>query len=152
MINNIDPSLIDPITGMTPDGINTKELFLIASWKKTVAATLLTTAIWVIATYLTTPTDDDTLINFYNKIKPGGKGWNAVIENARAQNITIERSSTNISAQLLSFVVGTITVYAALFATGNWIYGDSFPAIICTLLAIGGSVFLFYTWNKLMKD
>ncbi len=118
------------------------------SWQTLVIGAILTTIVWVIATYLTTPTDDETLINFYKKIKPGGPGWNEVIVKAKAQGVNLDRPKENLPLQIVSFMVGTIAVYSALFATGNWIYGNTTPAIICTVLAIGGAIFLTQTLIK----
>ena len=36
---------------------------------------LATIVIWVAATYLTPPESEETLDNFYRKIRPAGKGW-----------------------------------------------------------------------------
>ncbi len=122
------------------------------SWEKIVLGALLTTLTWVAATYLTPPTNDDTLINFYQKIKPGGNGWNVIIQKAKSQNIILEKSNENLPIQFLSFIVGTITVYAALIATGLWIYGTTIPAAVCTVIAIGGTYFLIKTWGNLTRD
>jgi SSS family transporter len=121
------------------------------SWHKIILGAVLTTLTWVIATYITPPTDDETLIKFYQKIKPGGNGWNAVIKKANDKGIAVQHSETKIPIQLLTFVIGTITVYSALFATGNWIYGKVGPAVICTVLTIAGAIFLFSVWNRLKE-
>ena len=121
-------------------------------WHKIIIGATVTTLIWVLATFITPPTDDKTLINFYKKIRPGGSGWKPVLAKAAAQGIELEKSKTNVSLQLACFVVGTITVYAALFATGNWIYSATVPAIICSVVAIGGGLFLFNVWDKLKES
>lgn len=120
-------------------------------WEKLVLGAVLTTIVWVAATYLTPPTNWDTLINFYKKIKPAGKGWEVVREKAAERNIPLEASRENLPLQLTGFVVGTLTVYAALFATGNWLYKNEGTAILLTIAtAIGGYV-LFWIWRKLEK-
>lgn len=122
------------------------------NWEKIVLGAVLTTLTWVIATYLTPATDDETLIKFYQKIRPGGNGWNPIIQKAKDRGIEIQKSQTKIPIQLLSFIIASITVYSALFATGNWIYGKTSPALICTVIAIGGGIFLFSVWNRLKED
>ena len=47
----------------------------IAGWMKIVYGACITTIVWVIATYVTPPDNDETLQNFVNKINPGGPGW-----------------------------------------------------------------------------
>ena len=122
------------------------------SWEKIVYSAVLTTAIWVGTTFLTAPTDEMTLIKFYQKIKPGGNGWEPIIKKARARGIILDKANVQLPLQLLCFVVGTISVYAALFATGNWIYGNYTLAIGLTALAVLGSLFLMKSWGKIVGD
>ncbi len=119
------------------------------NWEKLVLGAVLTTLTWIIATYLTPTTNEDTLIDFYKKIRPAGNGWNPIIQKAHDRGIVLEKSSEKLPLQLLSFLTGTITVYAALFASGFWIYGETMNAIICTVLAILGGFTLFNFWNKM---
>ncbi|MEM9884846.1 MAG: sodium:solute symporter family protein [Bacteroidota bacterium] len=119
------------------------------NWEKLVLGAVLTTITWVLATYLTPATDENTLINFYQKIKPTGNGWNPVIEKARDKGVNLEASGEKLPLQLLSFITGTIGVYAALFATGFWIYGETTNAMICTALAILCGGLLSRIWGKM---
>ena len=121
-------------------------------WEKMVYGAVLTTIIWVAATFLTKPTNEDTLISFYQKIRPGGNGWNPIIEKAKAKGIVIKKGNARFPLQILSFLVGTTTVYAALFATGNWIYGNYTLAGGLTLLTLVGSLFLIKSWSKLVEE
>ncbi len=121
-------------------------------WETIVIGALLTTLVWVTATFFTSPTDDDTLINFYQKIRPSGPGWLAVITKAKAKGIGIRQEKNQLPLELLCFVIGSITVYAALFATGSWIYGRFLPAFILTIVAILGGAFLLYAWGLLKTD
>jgi len=123
-------------------------------WMKTVTGAVLTTLVWVISTYLTPPSDDKTLRNFYRLIKPAGPGWNMVIEKAALDNEPIEPIShkDELPLGILLMVIGSVTVYGALFASGNWIYGDFIPAIIFTFVTAIGSFVLFKTWNKIKTE
>lgn len=152
MMNNIDADSIDRATGLTSEGINPRDLFLMEGWKKTVVGTLLTTAIWVIATFFTRPTSDETLRKFYRLIKPGGKGWDAVIAKANAEGDPMIKEQGQLPLELLCFVIGTITVYAMLFATGNWIYGNMVLGASLTAVAALGAYFLFWAWGQLKTE
>ena len=123
-------------------------------WMKTVSGAVLTTFVWVISTYLTPPSDDKTLRNFYRLIKPAGPGWNMVIKKAALDNEPIETIShkDELPLGILLMVIGSVTVYGALFASGNWIYGDFIPAIIFTIVTAIGSYVLFKTWNKIKTE
>ncbi len=131
------------------DGLGIMEL---AGWQKTVSGAILTTITWVAATYFTAPTDDKTLRKFYRLIKPGGNGWDAVINKANAEGDTMKKEHGQLPFEILCFVVGCITIYSALFATGNWIYGNTMPALILTGLTGLGLFFLITAWGKLQHE
>ncbi|MEL7338972.1 MAG: Na+:solute symporter, partial [Bacteroidota bacterium] len=116
---------------------------------KVIYGALLTTAVWIAATFFTPQTDEETLRNFYRKIRPGGPGWDAVIERSRNADTPLEKSQGQLPLELACFLIGSVTVYAALFATGFWIYGETTSAMIASGLAIGGGIFLFRVWNQL---
>ena len=117
-------------------------------WKTIVTGALLTTIIWIVATFLTPATDEETLRTFHQKIKPGGNGWNAVLDRAKTQGITMEPGEGGLALGVLCMLIGTFTVYAALFATGNWIYGNTSTALIMTVISIVGGIFLFKVWDR----
>ncbi|MDW3645981.1 MAG: sodium:solute symporter family protein [Bacteroidia bacterium] len=127
-------------------------IFELAGWEKVIYGAILTTATWVIATYFTPPDDDETLRSFYIKIRPGGPGWNAVIERAEAEGVSIKRHPGQLPLEILSMFVGVFTVYAALFATGFWIYGETSNGILCTCLTVLGGALLFRNFNRIEAD
>jgi Na+/proline symporter len=118
------------------------------SWQTIIIGAALTTIIWVIATFITPTTDDETLIRFYQRIRPAGGGWTYIKEKAVTQNIVLEDSKENLPLQLTGFVVGTLTVYAALFATGSWIYQETSTAIGLTVATGVGGAALLWIWRR----
>ena len=92
---------------------------------------------------------DSILINFYKKIKPAGRGWDTVKAIAKERNIHLEPSEEKLPLQLVSFVIGTVTVYSALFAMGNWIYGNTSTAILLTVITLAGTFFIIRNWRKI---
>ncbi len=122
------------------------------AWQTISISALLTTLSWVIAAYVTTPTDDATLRKFYSLIQPGGNGWDPVIEKAQSEGIDLVKEQGRLPLEILCMLVGCVTVYAALFATGNWIYGNISTAGMLSLLALSGGLFLFKAWEQLQID
>lgn len=98
-------------------------------WEKPIAVGL-TTAIWAIAVLLTPPVDPERLASFKEKIKPSG---------------------TPFGLAIVAVVLGCLTVYAALFATGWWIYGESTQASVATGICLVSSVLLAFVTHKLLK-
>lgn len=122
------------------------------AWHKTVFGAVLTTLVWVVAAYLTPPTTDEKLIDFYQRIRPGGPGWGPVIAKAQSRGIALPSNKGQLPLEILCFLIGCFTVYAALFATGYWIYGDTSAAIIASIGTGLGGLFLFRSWGKLQTD
>ena len=118
-------------------------------WQKTVFGAILTTITWIIATYLTPKTSDETLRGFYKLIKPAGPGWDAVLNKAKAEGITINKEAGQLPLEILAMVIGCISIYAALFATGFWVYHETLPAVIATGVAIFGAAVIFKILGKL---
>ena len=83
-----------------------------------VATVAATTVIWVVVTFLTTPTDHATLVSFYKLVRPAGPGWKAIRGETGAPS-----SPDSLPQALLGWVLGIAFVYAALFGTGSFLYG-----------------------------
>jgi len=114
--------------------------FNIEDWQKIVLGSMLTSAIWILATFLTPPDDDQTLKTFVNKINPGGPGWK--------KYSTIESETpSSISRGVLSMFLGCIVVYGALIGTGQLLYGYMFLGSSIYLVIIIISVLLFKVWK-----
>ncbi len=94
-----------------------------------VAGVGITTVGWLAVTFLTPPADKETLQSFYEKIRPMGRGWRKVVRVDAVQGEGGE--GENLAAGLLAWFLGCLTVYAALFGTGYFLYGARLLAMAC---------------------
>ncbi|MEM9919088.1 MAG: sodium:solute symporter family protein [Bacteroidota bacterium] len=125
----------------------------LADHVKLIAGITLTTIGWLVVTFATSPTERGTLVRFYKLIRPASGGWQPVIEEAQ-QNGEMTAQEVNpgkLPLQILGMLVGCFTVYAALFGTGFWLYGQTTGAAIAGLIAVGGGLSLFRIFGQL-KD
>ncbi|GAA0722721.1 Na+:solute symporter [Aquimarina litoralis] len=99
-------------------------------YQELVIGVILTTISWIAATLLTKPTENETLIKFYNKVKPFGIGWNGFKHEIKKDNITLDDSSDRFTIDLASMLLGVLLVYCSLFGTGYLIYGNLVSALI----------------------
>ena len=118
---------------------------------KLLAGVGITTLAWVAVTFLTAPSSQETMLRFFKLIQPSPTGWKPVIEKGIA---TGELDSNEIIPgklpnQILGMFLGCALVYAALFASGYWIYGNFVPAIICTLFAAVSGYLMIKNWDKI---
>lgn len=113
----------------------------------------ITTALWMLVTFLTAPTEQSTLIGFYKLIRPHAKGWKPVIETGIAEK-QLDANHTPVYGQLpleiLSMVAGCFAVYGALFATGFFLYGEYLSGFVSTLLSLASGWIIARNWQKVL--
>ncbi len=113
----------------------------------------VTTAFWMLVTYLTTPTEQSTLLGFYKLIRPHAGGWKPVIERGIREN-KLEADHIPLSGQLpleiLSMVAGCFAVYGALFATGFFLYGEVASGMISVAVSTVSAIIIYRNWKKVL--
>lgn len=111
----------------------------------------VTTGAWLLVTLVTRPDDAKTLRSFYRLIRPGGPGWNPVLEKAAADNdpITETAPKGDLPRGILCMVAGCLAVYSAVFAAGFYLYAQWTPAVVFTVLAVAGTLWVVRLWDKL---
>ena len=122
-----------------------------AGHKQLLIGVSVTTIGWLLVTFLTRPTDQKTLVNFYKKIQPAKVGWMPVIEDGlKRQTIqTSDVQTGKLPIQILCLFLGSIMVYAALFCVGYWLYGQTSDAILATVISVVCGGALMSLWKKL---
>ncbi|MGM0545849.1 MAG: sodium:solute symporter family protein [Bacteroidota bacterium] len=126
----------------------------VTGWEELIIGVIITTIGWVGVTFATRPTDKETLVNFCKVARPGGPGWQKVIEQARDEGKDtepLEDEAWRVPQGMLCMILGCIAVYGTLFATGYWIYGKWILASVITVVVLISSVMLFKAWRKLIK-
>ncbi|WP_340077535.1 sodium:solute symporter family protein [Leptobacterium sp. I13] len=112
------------------DGKQTQPFFIIAGHWKLVLGVVVTTLGWVLVTLLTRPSNRETIIDFNQLIFEGDSKFKGF------------------RYKIGAFICGIIGVYAALFATGFYIYGNYTHASLLTGVVIITSFFLIRLWRK----
>ncbi len=87
-----------------------ESLFAIVGW---------TTAVWLTVTFLTPPTDAETLKAFYRRVHPGGRLWRPI-----AAQVPDVQGDTGLGGLIVDWLAGVVLVYATLFGTGKLLFGD----------------------------
>ena len=123
----------------------------IPEYVRLVLGVAITTCAWLAVTLCTKPSEDSTLRRFYRLIRPGGPGWDKVLQKAQAENdpITETAMKGDLPRGILCMVAGCLAVYSAVFAVGFYLYTQWMPAIIFTVLAIAGTAWVIRLWDKL---
>ncbi|MDC0979615.1 Na+:solute symporter [Balneolaceae bacterium] len=118
---------------------------------KLLIAVSFTSLVWIATTYLTKPESMETLIRFYEQVQPGGPGWKKVIDAAEKQGILFseEQKGWDLPQSLLSVALGTLGIYAALFSTGNFIYGKWAWGLGLMVISLTSSFLVIRLWRQL---
>ena len=99
-------------------------------WEKIVLGAILTTIVWLVATFVTPPDDEKTLQNFVKKINPGGPGWSKYSMTTGEPWL--------LPKGILLMILGCIAVYSILIGVGQLIYGNSIGYMLIALSIISG--------------
>jgi len=121
------------------------------SWAKFPLVVLLTSIVWIVVTFLTSPEREETLDRFYKQTQPGGPGWKTQQEKAISEG-QLKPQEWSVPSGILAMILGAILVYGCMFATGNWIYGNYTLASGLTLAVIVAGVLLLKVWKTLKKS
>lgn len=106
-----------------------------------------TTIAWLVVTFLTKPTDELTLKNFFLRIKPGGTLWKPVfnkLSDAERQHFNTEKLRYN----FIGWISGVVLVYSFLFGTGGVLFGFTNLIIICSVTFVLSTGVLIYVLNQ----
>jgi len=113
---------------------------------------LITTIVWLLVTFITKPDDDQKLIEFYKKTRPGGPGWKRIVNLPDFKNEKGYNKTWAVPRGILCMLVGCLAIYSALFSTGYFIYGELYLGLIMLSSTIIFSILLFNLSKTLFND
>jgi len=124
---------------------------IMPGWAEFPFVVFVTTALWLIVTYLTPSESTYVLRSFYKKIQPGGPGWTKIVEEAKndSEDIIMENESWTVPSGIIAMLLGCIMIYSIMFSTGYFIYGSYKLAIPLLGLAIISGLYLIKVWKKI---
>ncbi len=110
-----------------------------------VLSVALTTAIWVLVTFLTPPSDTKTLQHFYRVVRPAGRGWRRIVGD------DVAGPTDSLSLAFAGWVSGCTFVYSALFGTGALLYGEHRQGIVCVVVAAVSGITLAWVVSTIWQ-
>ena len=127
---------------------------IMPGWAEFPFVVFVTTALWLIVTYLTPSESTSVLRSFYKKIQPGGPGWTKIVEEAKndSEDIIKENESWTVPSGIIAMLLGCIMIYSIMFSTGYFIYGSYKLAIPLLGIAIISGLYLIKVWKKIRVD
>ncbi len=116
------------------------------SYQKMLIGVSITTLSWVLVTFFTRPTNENTLITFYELIRPHKIGWKKVID--QLDNKQLAPPQNSITTEILMMFIGCIIIYSCLFGLGYFLYGQYLGFFMSLILALAGFLALRKLWAK----
>jgi SSS family transporter len=111
---------------------------------KTILTTVgITSLVWIVATFVTSPEPREKLEQFYTRVRPAGPGWNVV-----AQSLGVSQRRGEIMPNVFNWLLGIGLVYSTLFAIGQLVFGDWTRALMFLLIAGACGVTMFTILNR----
>jgi solute:Na+ symporter, SSS family len=112
---------------------------------------ICTSAVWIAVTYITKPTDDGVLIEFYKKIHPGGILWKKV-----SDRLPEVKSDSGFFRMFGNWIAGIVLIYSILFGTGSFLFGESIKTLVFLIAAIVSIIIIYRNlsaagWKTLIK-
>lgn len=99
----------------------------------------ITTLVWVVATFMTSPEPREKLIAFYRRVRPEGPGWNDVAAEA---GLAASHAQGRLSLQFVNWILGCALIYGSLFGIGKLIFKEWGTAALYLLVAIVAGVLI----------
>jgi Na+/proline symporter len=110
-------------------------LLIITAWS---------TIIWLAVTFLTKPTDEAKLLEFYKKIHPGGKGWKTIVR--KSPGIESDKGYLQL---FINWIAGCVMVMFFLFGIGKLIFAEYLLGSVYIVIATFASGIIYFNMSKM---
>ncbi|HEX6575324.1 MAG TPA: hypothetical protein VF042_10175, partial [Gemmatimonadaceae bacterium] len=92
----------------------------------------ISTVVWLVVTFATSPEPDSVLDSFYRRVRPGGPGWRRIAERNGFGAEGIEGGAL----AWTNWIAGIVAVYCTLFGIGKLIFGQTVTGLVLLALAV----------------
>ena len=104
----------------------------------------VTTVGWLVATFVTRPTDAAQLDAFYRRVHPAGPGWEPVA----ARNADVAQDE-RLGPLFLNWLMGIVLVYSTLLGSGYLLFGRPGLGAVLVAVAVGCAALL---WRSIGRE
>ncbi|MBI4482918.1 MAG: Na+:solute symporter, partial [Acidobacteria bacterium] len=101
-----------------------------------------TTVVWIAVTFLTRPTDEARLIQFYRRVHPGG-WWDPV-----ASKVPDVRADRGYGMLFVDWIAGVVLISMSLFGTGKLLLGQYGAAVLYLALALAAAAVICWDLSR----
>jgi SSS family solute:Na+ symporter len=103
----------------------------------------ITTAVWLITTFLTKPEPDEKLIPFFRKVRPSPTFWGPIA--AKVQDVVPRKDGL---FNIMNWLFGCLLVYMSLFGFGKIIFGETLLGVLFLFIAAVAFAIIYRNLSK----
>jgi len=111
--------------------------------KQLLITVIVTTIAWVVATFATKPESEETLVRFFERVRPNAAGWGPI-----AKNIASVETNDSLGLGLLDWLAGCGLVYGTLFGIGKLVLQEPILGFAWLAFALGCGAFIWWDMNR----
>lgn len=100
-------------------------------WQKLLINIIGSAIIWIVVTLITTPVEEEKLINFYKKVKPSKFGWKKI-----SAKVQIEGENISLKKEIFSWILSLFFIYSITFSIGKFLLLNFLEGFIMLFISI----------------
>lgn len=89
-----------------------------------------TTVCWLVTAFVSRPTSEQRLVDFYRKVHPAGPGWRRIRRAAGVSESDPATHGDHMGKAAIGWIAGCLAIWSSLFAIGNFVYGRTQHAVL----------------------
>jgi hypothetical protein len=102
-----------------------------ATAKRLLITVAITTVGWLVATFVTQPESEATLVRFYERVRPSAAGWRRIERIAAAG-----APGDSLGVALIDWIAGLVLVFGTLFGIGKVVLAEPVAGAVFLVLAL----------------
>ena len=111
--------------------------------KQLLITVIVTTIAWVVVTFATKPESEETLVRFFERVRPNAAGWGPI-----AKNVVSVEANDSLGLGLLDWVAGCGLVYGTLFGIGKLVLQEPVLGFAWLAFALVCGAFIWWDMNR----
>jgi len=111
--------------------------------KQLLITVIVTTIAWVVVTFATKPESEETLVRFFERVRPNAAGWGPI-----AKNVVSVEANDSLGLGLLDWLAGCGLVYGTLFGIGKLVLQEPILGFAWLAFALVCGAFIWWDMNR----